>query len=243
MSKKTDVRKNMQTIRLNKTLADAGVASRRGAEILIAQGRVQVNGVVADTPALQISADDMVTVDGQAIARAEKVRLWRYYKPVGLVCTHSDPEGRPTVFSALPEHLGRVISVGRLDVTSEGLLLLTNSGDLARQMELPASGLKRTYRVRVFGKPTEGTLKAIRAGVTIDGVEYRPAEVVTEGKGENTSRNVWLTMSLTEGKNREIRRIFEYFGHPVSRLIRVSYGQYQLGDMAVGEVREEKLHR
>jgi 23S rRNA pseudouridine2605 synthase len=240
MSKKKDVGKNMQTVRLNKTLADAGVASRRGAETLIAEGRVQVNGVVAETPALQIGAEDVVTVDGHAIARAEKVRLWRYYKPIGLVCTHSDPEGRPTVFEALPPSLGRVISVGRLDVTSEGLLLLTNSGDLARQMELPCNGLKRTYRVRVFGKPTEGTLKAIRAGVTIDGVEYRSAEVALEGKGGNTPRNVWLTMSLTEGKNREIRRIFEYFGHPVSRLIRITYGDYQLGNLAVGEVQEEK---
>jgi 23S rRNA pseudouridine2605 synthase len=229
----------METVRLNKTLADAGVASRRGAEALIADGRVCVNGVVASTPALQISAEDVVTVDGQPISRQSAVRLWRYYKPVGLVCTHRDPEGRQTVFSALPKELGRVISVGRLDVASEGLLLLTNSGDLARKMELPTNGLKRTYRVRVYGAPSAATLNAIRAGVTIDGVAYRPAEVMLEGKGD-AGRNVWLRMSLTEGKNREIRRIFEHFGHPVSRLIRVGYGEYVLGDMAVSEVREEK---
>lgn len=223
--------------RLNKFLAECGVASRRGAEELIGQGRVYINGAVATTPAIQITDNDNVTLDGRVLKRRETTRLWLYNKPVGLVCTHHDPEGRPTVFDALPKKIGRVISVGRLDVASEGLLLLTNSGDLARTLELPSTGLKRTYRVRLFGIPNDETLSLIRAGITIDGVVYRSAEVSIEhGK---MARNCWVLMSISEGKNREIRRIFEHFGHPVSRLIRVSYGPFNLGSLKPGEIKEQ----
>jgi 23S rRNA pseudouridine2605 synthase len=222
------------TVRLNKYLADAGVASRRQSELLIADGRVCVNGVLALTPAIQISSTDIVTLDGTPISVADSHRLWLYYKPVGLVCSHADEQGRETVFDALPDSLGRVISVGRLDLNSEGLLLLTNSGDVARLLEHPSTRLKRIYRVRLFGIPSEDALRQIRAGITIDGMEYRPAEVEVERAGNNS----WVRITLSEGKNREIRRIFEYFGHPVSRLIRTHYGEFTLGTLVMGEVKE-----
>ena len=225
------------SVRLNKFLAECGVASRRGAETFIAEGRVQVNGTIATTPAVQIHETDTVTFDGRPVTQKETVRLWRYYKPVGLVCTHHDPEGRPTVFDSLPQKIGRVISVGRLDVASEGLLLLTNNGEMARLLELPSTGLKRTYRVRVFGIPSTDTLQQMRSGVTIEGISYRPAEVdLEEGR---MARNCWLRMSIREGKNREIRRMFEHFGHPVNRLIRLSYGEFTLDNLKPGEVKLE----
>lgn len=228
------------TTRLNKYLADAGIASRRKAEILIADGRVSVNGAVATTPALQIGTDDNVSVDGKTIHTHDTIKLWRYYKPAGLLCTHDDPQGRPTVFDTLPRSIGRVISVGRLDLDSEGLLLLTNNGELARTMEHPDAALERVYKVRLFGTPTKETLRSIESGVTIEGIEYRPANVtVQRSKGSNS----WLTITLREGKNREIRRIFEHFGHPVSRLIRLSYGGFALDDMNEGAVLEVSQKR
>ncbi len=225
--------------RLNKFLADCGVASRRQAEAVIAEGRISVNGITADTPALKITESDRVALDGKPLSRKEIIRLWRYYKPVGLVCTHRDPQNRPTVFDALPRKMGRVISVGRLDVASEGLLLLTNSGELARFLELPSTGLKRTYRARIYGQPTEAVLQQIRSGLTIDGVSYRPAEIELEANDKG--RNCWLHISIHEGKNREIRRMFEHFDHPVNRLVRLAYGEFRLGDLQPAEIREESL--
>ncbi len=221
------------TTRLNKYLASCGVASRRGAEALIAEGRVLVNGSVADSPGVQIADHDAVSVDGEVVSPHVAVQLWRYYKPAGLVCTHADEQGRPTVFDALPAELGRVISVGRLDLNSEGLLLLTNSGELARSLEHPDSGHARIYRVRVRGTPSEEALSAMRAGVTIDGIRYRPIEIEHEKAGRSNS---WWRVTLREGKNREIRRLFEHFGHPVSRLIRIAYAGITLEGLQPGGV-------
>lgn len=196
-----------------------------------------VNGAVLTTPATLVGDGDVVTIDGTLIKNKPlSPRLWRYYKPVGLVTTHRDERGRDTVFDHLPSDLPRVVSVGRLDVNSEGLLLLTTSGALARAMELPSNALERTYRVRVHGAPAEESLRAMRRGVTIDGVHYAPIEVALDGK--ETGRNRWLTVTLREGKNREIRRIFEHFGHPVNRLIRTQYGAFTLGDLTPGEAVE-----
>jgi 23S rRNA pseudouridine2605 synthase len=221
--------------RVAKFLARAGVCSRRDAERLIAEGRVKVNGRTLDTPATKVTSEDKVSVDGRPVAVTEPTRLWRYHKPSGLVTTHRDPAGRPTVFERLPPGMPRVISVGRLDLTSEGLLLLTNDGALARRLELPSNGWVRRYRARAFGRVEQEELDRLKNGVTIDGVRYGPIEAKLERR---QGANAWITLSLTEGKNREVRRVLEALGLKVNRLIRTAYGPFQLGALAPGAVEE-----
>jgi len=221
--------------RIAKRMARAGACSRRDAERWIADGRVSVNGEKLTSPAVLVGPNDIVMVDGAVLPEPEPARLWRYHKPAGLVTTHRDPEGRPTIFSSLPEGLPRVISVGRLDLTSEGLLLLTNDGELARKLELPATGWVRRYRVRVHGMVDEAQLRALSQGITIDGVRYGGIDAVLD---RQQGSNAWLTMGLREGKNREIRRVMEYLGYSVSRLLRISYGPFQLGLLEPGQVEE-----
>jgi 23S rRNA pseudouridine2605 synthase len=220
--------------RIAKFLARAGVCSRRDAERLIAEGRVKLNGRKLDTPATKVTAADKITVDGKPVSAAEPTRLWRYHKPAGLVTTHRDPAGRPTVFEHLPPGLPRVISVGRLDLNSEGLLLLTNDGALARRLELPSSGWRRRYRARAFGRIEQQELDKLADGLTLDGVRYGPIEA----KLERAAANSWITLSLTEGKNREVRRVLESLGLKVNRLIRIAYGPFQLGTLPPGTVEE-----
>jgi 23S rRNA pseudouridine2605 synthase len=212
--------------RIAKFLARAGVASRRDSERLIEAGRVALNGVIVAHPATMVSAADALAVDGKPIAAPQQTKIWRYHKPAGLVTTARDPEGRPTVFSVLPKTLPRVISVGRLDVNTEGLLLLTNDGGLARYLEHPAQGLDRTYRIRAHGVATADALAQLAKGVTIEGVNYRPVATTLDRR---VGSNSWLTMTLNEGKNREIKRLLEQIGLRVTRLIRISYGPFQLG--------------
>jgi len=229
--------------RIAKFLARAGVASRRDSERLIEAGRVALNGVIVAHPATLVSAADKLSVDGKPIAAPQQTKLWRYHKPAGLMTTARDPEGRPTVFSVLPKTLPRVISVGRLDVNTEGLLLLTNDGELARYLEHPSQGLARTYRIRAHGVPTEAALAQLGQGVTLDGVNYRPAATTLDRR---QGSNSWLTMTLNEGKNREIKRLLEHLGVRVTRLIRISYGPFQLGKVepnAVDEVPVRSLPR
>ncbi|MEZ6023538.1 MAG: pseudouridine synthase [Hyphomonadaceae bacterium] len=226
---------NAEGERIAKFLARAGVCSRRDGERLIAEGRVKVNGKVLDTPAFKLGPDDKVTVDNRPVGAVEPTRLWRYHKPAGLVTTHRDPAGRPTVFEHLPRGLPRVISVGRLDLNSEGLLLLTNDGALARKLELPATGLVRTYRARAFGRVEQADLDTLKDGVTVDGVRYGSIEAKLErGQGANA----WIQLSLSEGKNREVRRVLDALGLKVNRLIRTAYGPFQLGALAQGEAEE-----
>jgi len=221
--------------RIAKRLARAGVCSRREAERLIAAGRVAVDGRVLTTPAVVVGAEARVTVDGRPIPAPERTRLWRYHKPAGLVCTRSDPQGRPTVFERLPADLPRVIAVGRLDLASEGLLLLTNDGALARRFELPATGWARRYRVRVFGRPDEAALSRLRQGITVEGIAYGPIEATLD---RIQGANAWLTVSLREGKNREVRRVLEHLGLKANRLVRIAYGPFQLGRLPRGALAE-----
>ena len=223
--------------RIAKVLARAGVASRREAEVMIISGRVSVNGKRIDSPALNVTARDRISVDGKPLAAAEPARLWMYHKPLGLVSTTRDEQGRPTVFDALPEDMPRVMSVGRLDLNSEGLLLLTNDGDLKRRLELPSTGWLRKYRVRVNGTPTDDMLAPLRDGIVIDGERFQPMIVSID---RQQGANAWLTIGIREGKNREIRRAMAHVGLSVNRLIRVSYGPFQLGQLAKGAVSEVK---
>lgn len=221
--------------RIAKRLARAGICSRRDAEKLIADGRVSVNGRLLDSAAFLVRDGDMIKVDGKPVAAPEPTRLWRYHKPDGLVTTARDEQGRATVFDHLPRDLPRVISVGRLDLSSEGLLLLTNDGGLARFLELPSTGWLRRYRIRVHGVPTPETMKRLADGVVVDGIAYGPIETVID---RTVGYNSWLTVGLREGKNREVRRVFDYLGLPVSRLIRTAYGPFQLGKLERGAVEE-----
>jgi len=221
--------------RIAKVMARAGVASRRDSEAMIAEGRVSVNGTVLESPARDVGPDDVVLVDGEPLPARERTRMWLYHKPRGLVTTNHDPEGRPTVFDALPEDLPRVLSIGRLDINTEGLLLLTNDGGLARMLELPETGWLRRYRVRAFGSVTQDKLDTLRDGVTIEGVSYGP--IIARFERQQGS-NTWLTVDLREGKNREVKTVLEHLGLDVNRLIRVSFGPFQLSDLPEGEVDE-----
>jgi 23S rRNA pseudouridine2605 synthase len=221
--------------RIAKVIARAGVCSRREAEAMIGEGRIAVNGRTIASPALNVDETALVTIDGKPLPDTQSTRLWRYNKPAGLVTSHRDPQGRPTVFSQLPKHLPRVVSVGRLDINSEGLLLLTNDGELARRLELPAQGWTRRYRVRLFGKVTQPHLDRLAKGVTIDGVRYGPVRAELErAKG----MYAWATIALTEGKNREVKRLMEFLGLRVARLIRISFGPFHLGHLETAQVQE-----
>jgi 23S rRNA pseudouridine2605 synthase len=225
--------------RVAKLLARAGVASRREVERLIAAGRVALNGRVLTTPAVKVEPGDILTVDGAVVTEAEPARLFRYHKPTGLVTSHKDPQGRPTVFDALPKGLPRLISVGRLDINSEGLLLLTNDGGLARALEMPATGVVRRYRARARGRVTQERLDTLKKGITVEGVHYGSIEATLDKAKEGPQgANLWITVVLAEGKNREVRRVLEALGLKVNRLIRLSYGPFALVTLGSGEVEE-----
>ncbi|MGP3695828.1 pseudouridine synthase [Rhodobacter sp. NSM] len=221
--------------RIAKVLSRAGVASRRDAERMIELGRVAVNGRTIDSPALNVGPKDRITVDGQPLAPPEPPRLWLYYKPEGLVTSAADEKGRDTVFDHLPEDMPRVMSVGRLDLNSEGLLLLTNDGELKRRLELPSTGWLRKYRVRVKGNPTDPDLEPLRKGITVEGESFQPMTVTLD---RLQGANAWLTIGLREGKNREIRRAMSAIGLTVNRLIRISYGPFRLNELQPGMVEE-----
>lgn len=223
--------------RIAKVLSRAGVASRREAERLIEMGEVKVNGKVITSPALNVTAKDRITVRGEPVGQPEPPRLWLYYKPEGLVTSAADEKGRDTVFDHLPEDMPRVMSVGRLDLNSEGLLLLTNDGELKRRLELPSTGWLRKYRVRVKGNPTDPDLEPLRKGVTVDGETFQKMDVKLD---RHQGANAWLTVGLREGKNREIRRAMAHIGLTVNRLIRISYGPFRLNELQPGEVEEVK---
>jgi 23S rRNA pseudouridine2605 synthase len=223
--------------RIAKVIARAGLASRREAEAWIAAGRVAINGKVIASPAVNVTAADRVSVDGAPLPVRERTRLFLFHKPRGLVTTHADPEGRPTIFGGLPRHLPRLISVGRLDLNTEGLLLLTNDGGLARVLELPETGWLRRYRVRAHGSVTQAQLDRLRGGVTIDGIRYGPIEAALD---RDLGSNVWLTFAIREGKNREVRNVLEHLGLKVARLIRVAFGPFQLGQLPDGAIEEVK---
>jgi 23S rRNA pseudouridine2605 synthase len=221
--------------RVAKVIARAGLASRREAETWIAAGRVAVNGQIINSPACNVTAHDRVTVDGEALPARERTRLFLYHKPRGLMTTHADPQGRPTIFERLPPDLPRLISVGRLDFNTEGLLLLTNDGALARALELPATGWLRRYRVRAHGAVTQAQLDQLHSGVTISGIHYGAIEAAIE---RVQGSNLWLTFAIREGKNREVRNVLGHLGLDVTRLIRVSFGPFQLGELGSGAVEE-----
>lgn len=219
-------------MRIARAIARAGLCSRREAERLIEEGRVKVNGRRLTTPAVEVGPGDKILIDGAPLPAAEPVRLWRYHKPKGLVTTNRDPEGRPTVFDNLPEDMPRVVSVGRLDLNTEGLLLLTNDGALSRHLELPSTGWLRRYRVRAWGDVTQERLDKLKDGIEIEGIRYGPIEASLDSvQGDN----VWLTIGLREGKNREVRNVMAALGLEVNRLIRISYGPFQLADLKAGE--------
>lgn len=224
--------------RIVKRLARAGLCSRRDAERWIKEGRVSVDGVVLTTPAFIVTDNMEIKVDGKVVSEAPQERVWLYHKPNGLLTTHKDPQGRPTIFESLPKSLPRVISIGRLDLNSEGLLLLTNSGEVARYAELPATGWARTYEVRVYGRVNEAALKALSKGITIDGITYGAIEAKLDRSRGSSHANSWVVMTLHEGKNREIRKVMMHLGLRVNKLIRVSYGPFVLGDLKLGQVRE-----
>lgn len=221
--------------RIAKVLARAGVASRRDVEKLIAEGRITVDGAVVITPATFVQGTEDIRFDGERVGQPEATRLWRFHKPSGVVTTHKDPQDRPTVFAALPPEMPRVLSVGRLDLNTEGLLLLTNDGGLSRVLELPSTGWKRRYRVRAYGRVSQTRLDQLKDGVEVEGVVYGPiAATLDRQQGGNS----WITLSITEGKNREVRNVMRHLGLTVNRLIRVAYGPFQLGALAEGAIEE-----
>ena len=221
--------------RIAKVIARAGLASRREAEQMIIQGRVSVNGKKIESPALNVTGSDKVLVDGKAIGQPDEPRLWLYHKPVGLVTTTKDEQGRPTIYDKLPADMPRVMSVGRLDLNSEGLLLLTNDGGIKRKLELPSTGWLRKYRVRVKGQPKDTDFDVLRTGLVVDGERFQPMTVSLD---RQQGANAWLTIGLREGKNREIRRALADLGLTVNRLIRISYGPFQLNQLKPGEIEE-----
>ena len=221
--------------RLAKFMAHSGVCSRRQAEEYILQQRVTVNGEVVTTPAFNVQGTEQIALDGEKLPEIQKTMLFLFYKPVGVVTTHKDEKGRPTVFDILPANLPRLVSVGRLDLNSEGLLLLTNNGELSRALELPQNAWSRKYRVRVHGKIDETKLKMVENGVTIEGISYGKVSISID---QTVGTNAWLTITLNEGKNREIRKLMKYAGLDVARLIRVSYGPFQLGNLKKGEIKQ-----
>jgi 23S rRNA pseudouridine2605 synthase len=224
-------------MRIAKFIANNGICSRREAEKLIEQGVVSIDGNIINSPVVNITESNVIVVNGKKLDHATNPRLWIYYKPVGLITTHMDPQGRTTIFETLQEKLPRVVSVGRLDINSEGLLLLTNSGDLSRYYESPANKIERIYKARVFGRAKELDFK--NQAIVIDGIKYHPKSIKLINK---VAANSWYEVILTEGKNREIRKIFEHFGFEVSRLIRTNFGSYSLGDLKPGEFREVKIN-
>jgi 23S rRNA pseudouridine2605 synthase len=224
--------------RIAKRMARAGLCSRREAERWIADGRVSVDGQLIETAAYLVTDQTQIKVDGKPLQTAPSSRVWLYNKPIGLLTTHRDPQGRPTIFQSLPKSLPRVISIGRLDLNSEGLLLLTNDGGIARFAELPSTGWARSYRVRVFGQIDLNKLNKLKDGITVDKVTYGRIEVEVEDKSSNGGKNTWLFVTLYEGKNREIRKVMDHLGLRVNRLIRVSYGPFVLGDLKPGQVKE-----
>lgn len=225
----------MQKERIAKFLSRAGVCSRRDGERLILEGRVKLNGTLLETPATLVDANDTIEVDGKIIGKKSKTRVWIYYKPAGVMTTHKDPEGRRTVFEELPTSMPRVMSVGRLDLNSEGLLVLTNDGEFVRHAEHPSTGWKRTYKVRVQGIVDAHALKELRNGILIEGMHYKSVDAQLL---RQTGNNAWILMTLSEGKNREIRRIMTHLGYRVNRLIRLAYGPFELGDMLPGDLQE-----
>jgi 23S rRNA pseudouridine2605 synthase len=232
---KTPSEKPGEGQRIAKLLARAGIASRREVERLIEAGRVSLNGTVIDTPATILKSLAGITVDGEPVAAAEPTRLFRYHKPTGLLTAERDPKGRPTIYDRLPKDLPRLVPVGRLDLNTEGLLLMTTDGELKRELELPATGVPRSYRARAYGPVTQGQLEDLIEGVTIDGIRYGSIDANLERR---TGTNVWIEMTLAEGKNREVRRVLEHLGLKVSRLIRTSYGPFHLGNLAPGAIEE-----
>ena len=224
--------------RIAKIIARAGIASRRDAECMIDAGRVSVNGKVITSPVLNVTKKDHVRVDGKEIKAADKERLWLFHKPLGVVSTSHDERGRQTIFDVLPKDLPRMMNIGRLDINSEGLLLLTNDGAIKRRLELPSTGWLRRYRVRVKGAPNDASLAPLREGVKIEGEDFRPMEISVD---RQQGANAWLTIGIREGKNREIRRAMAHIGLLVNRLIRISYGPFQLGNLKPGEI--EEVHR
>lgn len=226
--------------RIAKVIARSGICSRREAETYILQGRVSVNGVTLTSPAFTVSETDKILVDGESLPRKEKTRVWKYHKPKGLICTQKDPQNRITIFQDIADRypkIPRLISIGRLDYNSEGLLLLTNNGALARYLELPATGWIRRYKVRVFGAPSEKQLNDLKNGIKIEGIHYGSIMASLE-KIQGSTSNSWVKISLTEGKNQEIRRVMRYLGHEVNRLIRLSYGGFQLGALKENDLEE-----
>jgi 23S rRNA pseudouridine2605 synthase len=242
-TKKEDIlpppRPEKETQRIAKLLARAGIASRREVERMIAEGRVAIGGVRVETPATLLASLHNVTVDGRPVKAAAPARLFRYHKPAGLLTTERDPKGRPTIYDRLPRDLPRVMPVGRLDLATEGLLLLTTDGELKRQLELPATGVERTYRARAFGAVSQEQLERLIEGIEIDGMRYGPIDANLERR---TGRNFWIEMRLSEGKNREVRRVLEHLGLKVSRLIRTAYGPFALADLPAGAVDEVRQH-
>lgn len=222
-------------MRIAKFIAHSGLCSRRDAEKLIAEGRVSIDGVKITTPATLVSEGQEVRVNGKLLKAQTTTKLWKFHKPRGVITSKRDEKGRQTIYDLLPKDMQNLLYIGRLDYNSEGLLLLTNDGALKREWELPSTGLERSYRVRILARPTDETLAQIRKGVTIEGVRYQGMKVEVE---ESSGRNFWLKVTLTEGKNREIRTVFEHFGHQVSRLIRTHYGKYALDTLAAGKAKE-----